>query len=101
MFVYSFIVSLLLAVLSQVLPQTQLHAFFYSNCAGSEELAVDMLLQKSHFVNCCWSQAFFLVSETKRKFLARNSSRTKVFLPEKKVFFTVSAAAASFPRWLT
>lgn len=60
-----------------------------------------MLLQKSHFVNCSWSQAFFLVSETKRKFLAGNSSRTKVFLPEKKVFFSVSAAAASFPRWLT
>lgn len=101
LFVYSFIYFTITGYAFSSAATNTLAFLFYSNSAGSEEPAVDVFLQQSHFENCCWSQALSLVSETERKFMAGNSSTTKAFLPEKKGFFNVSVAAASFPRWLT
>ena len=48
-------------MLSEVLPETQLHTGFDSMFAGSEEPAVDAFLQQSHFEN--GSEGFPLVSD--------------------------------------
>lgn len=100
-FVYSFIYFTISGYTFSSAATNTTAYLFYSNCIVSEEPAVDVFLQQSHFENCCWSQALSLVLETERKFMAENSSKNKVFLPEKKVFFNISVAAASFPRWLT
>lgn len=102
MFVYSFIYFTITGCAFWSVATNTTAYLFYSNCVGSEEPAVDGFLQQSHFENFVVDpQAFSLVSETGRKFKAGHTCSTEVFLSGKKCFFSVSAAAASIPRWLT